>query len=136
MNQPNKYPHTKPNMHLPQTVFNHHALRNNPAVIPIMPHAYICQGVQGPWPRKKFDTIAATAPTMKPDSAPNTMPAIMIINEVGCTLGKPAKGTRPTAAIAASMASNTTSRPATSLHSKRAKNGSIIHAIMMKLNSK
>src|SRR6266550_663852 len=38
---------------------------------PQPPHASICQGVQGPWPRKKFEASAARAPTPKPARAPS-----------------------------------------------------------------
>src|SRR5699024_8038055 len=88
INQPNKYPQTKPKSNLPHICFIHHLFRNNPAVMPIIPQAYICHGVQGPCPKNIFDTIAATAPTINPDSAPKTSPATIITKDVGCTLGK------------------------------------------------
>ena len=37
-----------------------------------IPHAYICQGVQGPCPKKIFDTKAVIAPMTKPFWLPNT----------------------------------------------------------------
>src|SRR5690625_4327559 len=129
INQPNKYPQTKPNKIFPHIFLSHHVFRRSPALIPIIPQAYICHGVHGPCPKKIFDTIAAIAPTMKPDSAPNTNPVTIITNEVGCTLGKAANGTRLTAATAAKIAKMTTSLVEISRISKRAKKGNIVMEI-------
>src|SRR2546425_7255071 len=71
---------------------------------PHPPHASICQGVQTPWPRKKFETNAAVAPTAKPALAPSATPATTVITVTGCTPGIAAKRTRPAAAVAASVA--------------------------------
>src|SRR5699024_5316415 len=98
--------------------------------------AYICHGVQGPCPKNIFDTIAATAPTINPDSAPKTSPATIITKDVGCTLGKGANGTRLTAAIAAKIARITISRLVILPTSNRAKKGIIVRAIRAKLNNK
>ena len=35
------------------------------------PHAAICHGVHGPWPKKKFEVSPATAPTTKPGAPPS-----------------------------------------------------------------
>src|SRR5699024_3443088 len=136
INQPNTYPQIKPNNTLPHNCFIHQRLRNKPAVIPSMPQAYICHGVQGPCPKNILDTIAATAPTIKPDSAPNTKPAIIMTNEVGCTLGNNANGIRLTAAIAANIARMTTSRLDIFRTSNRTKKGIIVMAMIQKLNNK
>lgn len=68
---------------------------------PISPHAYICQGVHIPCPKKKLDTSAASAPTAKPPRLPRTAPAMIQIAVTGLTSGKGANNTRPAAAIAA-----------------------------------
>ena len=38
---------------------------------PTAPQPTICHGVYGPWPKKKFDASAATAPTAKPGAPPS-----------------------------------------------------------------
>src|SRR5881394_2092777 len=73
---------------------------------PQPPHASICQGVQGPCPRKKFDASAASAPTPKPARAPSAAPAATVITVTGWTPGTAAKRTRPAAAAAASVATS------------------------------
>src|SRR5262249_60729032 len=60
----------------------------------------------GPWPRKKFDTRAASAPTPKPARAPSAAPAATATTVTGCTPGIAAKRTRPPAAAAASVATS------------------------------
>src|SRR5512132_2454517 len=85
---------------------------------PQPPQASICHGVQGPCPRKKFDTSAASAPTPKPARAPRAAPAATAITVTGWTPGIAAKRTRPPAAAAASVATSASvllaPRPATS----------------------
>src|SRR5436190_21208872 len=73
---------------------------------PHPPHANICHGVHGPWPRKKFDASAARAPTPKPARAPSAAPAATAITVTGWTPGIAAKRTRPPAAAAASVATS------------------------------
>src|SRR6476620_9633771 len=73
---------------------------------PHAPQASICHGVQGPWPRKKFDASAATAPVAKPARAPSAAPAATVITVTGCTPGTATKSTRPAAATAASVATS------------------------------
>src|SRR5512132_15126 len=73
---------------------------------PQPPQASICHGVQGPCPRKKFDTSAASAPTPKPARAPSAAPAATAITVTGWTPGIAAKRTRPPAAAAASVATS------------------------------
>src|SRR5712691_1534590 len=76
---------------------------------PHAPHASICHGVHEPWPRKKLETNAATAPTAKPLRAPRAIPATTVITVTGCTPGMAANNTRPAAAAAASVAISTSS---------------------------
>src|SRR6185295_13221678 len=76
---------------------------------PHAPQASICQGVQTPWPRKKFETKAAIAPTANPLRAPRAAPATTVITVTGCTPGIAANSTRPAAAAAASVAISATS---------------------------
>src|SRR5512146_2839344 len=76
---------------------------------PQAPHASICQGVHEPWPRKKFETNAATAPTAKPLRAPRATPATTVITVTGCTPGIAANRTRPAAAAAPRVAIRTSS---------------------------
>src|SRR5919199_4060218 len=73
---------------------------------PQPPQASICQGVQGPWPRKKLETSAASAPTPKPARAPSAAPAATATTVTGCTPGIAAKRTRPAAAAAARVATS------------------------------
>ena len=40
-------------------------------ITPVTPQAAICQGVHGPWPKKKFDVSPASAPTAKPGPPPS-----------------------------------------------------------------
>ena len=45
--------------------------RASPAPItPVAPQAAICHGVHGPWPKKKFEVSAASAPTANPGAPP------------------------------------------------------------------
>src|SRR5262245_43283552 len=73
---------------------------------PHAPQASICHGVHGPWPRKKFEASAATAPVAKPARAPSAAPAATVITVTGCTPGTATKSTRPAAATAASVATS------------------------------
>ena len=75
-----------------------------PPRYPTSPHAYICQGVHDPCPKKKFDTRAATAPTTNPERRPRAAPATMAMALTGLTSGIGAKSTRPAAAVAARTA--------------------------------
>src|SRR4051794_9790455 len=70
----------------------------------------ICCGVQIPWPRKKFETNAATAPVATPARNPREAPATTAITVTGCTPGTAAKSTRPAAAAAPSVATIASSR--------------------------
>src|SRR6266508_1711665 len=84
-----------------------------PSSAPIAPQPAqpsICHGVQSPWPRKKFDTKAATAPTAIPARAPRPAPAATQITVTGWTPGMAAKSTRPAAATPPSVATTATSR--------------------------
>src|SRR6187551_2983414 len=76
---------------------------------PQAPQPSICQGVHGPWPRKKFDASAASAPVAKPALAPSAAPAATAITVTGCTPGTAANSTRPAAATAARVATSTIS---------------------------
>src|SRR3954471_960062 len=87
---------------------------------PHPPHASICHGVQGPCPRKKFETRAASAPTPKPARAPSAAPAATATTVTGCTPGIAAKMTRPAAAAAARVATRTSVFPAPRLGSSQA----------------
>src|SRR2546430_36524 len=73
---------------------------------PQPPQANICHGVQGPWPRKKFEASAAKAPTPKPARAPSAAPAATAITVTGCTPGTAANSTRPPAAAAPRVATS------------------------------
>jgi hypothetical protein len=44
---------------------------NTAPATPTAPQPAICQTVQGPWLRKMFETIAVTAPTANPGTAPS-----------------------------------------------------------------
>ena len=46
--------------------------RQQGAEDPTPPHAAICHGVNGPWPKKTLDASAATEPTAKPGAPPST----------------------------------------------------------------
>ena len=87
--------------------------RSRPASRPQPPHASICHGVCGPWPRKKFDAIAASAPTAKPRRGPSATPEAATITVTGWTLGIGAKSTRPAAARPPSVATSVRSRAET-----------------------
>ena len=57
---------------------------------PTAPHAAqpsICCGVQIPWPRKRFETSAASAPAATPAREPSVAPATIAITVTGCTPG-------------------------------------------------
>ena len=83
----------------------------SPAPIsPVAPHAAICHGVHGPWPKKKFDTSPASAPTTKPGPAPSAYPDTSTMSVVGLTFGSAANAIRPSAANAASVATSATIR--------------------------
>ena len=73
----------------------------SPAPYPTRPHAYICHGVHGPCPKKKFDASAANAPTMNPLFLPNTTPAMIATALTGLKSGIGANRIRPAAASAA-----------------------------------
>src|SRR5712691_1577585 len=81
-----------------------------PATTPHPPHASICHGVYGPWPRKTFEASAASAPTAKPRRGPRAAPEATTITVTGCTPGMGAKSTRPAAAMPASVATSARSR--------------------------
>ena len=83
---------------------------STPASRPQPPHASICHGVCGPWPRNMLDAIAASAPTAKPRRGPSATPAAATITVTGCTLGIGAKSTRPAAAMPPSVATSVRSR--------------------------
>lgn len=119
MSHPKKIPEIKPKMHLVMVVRINHVFRHNPAAMPIIPHAYICHGVQGPCPKKRLETNAVSAPTTNPLSAPNAIPVTIITKVDGCTLGIEANGTLLTAATAARTASITSSLPDMLRRSKR-----------------
>ena len=95
--------------------------RNRPASRPQPPHASICHGVCGPWPRKKFDAIAARAPTAKPRRGPSATPEAATITVTGWTLGIGAKSTRPAAARPPRVATSVRSRAETVPPSSHAK---------------
>ena len=83
------------------------------AARPTAPHAAqpsICCGVQIPWPRKRFETKAASAPVATPARRPSDAPATTAITVTGCTPGIAAKSTRPAAAAAPSVATTASSR--------------------------
>ena len=77
---------------------------------PQRPQATICQGVQGPWPKSRFEASAATAPTTKPGAPPSANPAMKMMSVVGLTLGIGAKAIRPIAARPASVATRASIR--------------------------
>src|SRR5919198_6194899 len=76
---------------------------------PQPPHASICHGVQGPWPRTKFEASAAIPPTATPARSPSATPAATVITVTGWTPGTAAKRMRPAAAAPASVATSATS---------------------------
>src|SRR5690348_2756575 len=63
-----------------------------------------------PWPRKRFDTNAASAPVATPARSPSAAPATTAITVTGCTPGIAANSTRPAAAAAPSVATTASSR--------------------------
>src|SRR5262245_15279860 len=77
---------------------------------PQAPQASICQGVQGPWPRKRFETSAAVAPTETPARTPSAAPVATTITVTGCTPGIGANRILPAAAAEPSVAMSATSR--------------------------
>src|SRR3954453_7515736 len=85
-------------------------LANSAPATPTSPHATICHGVHGPWPKKRFDDSAATAPTTNPGAPPSTYPAISTMSVVGLTFGSGANAIRPSAASAASVATSASTR--------------------------
>src|SRR5262245_18560872 len=76
---------------------------------PQAPQPSICHGVHGPWPRKKFDASAASAPVANPALGPSAAPAATVITVTGWTPGMATKRTLPAAATAASVATRTIS---------------------------
>ncbi|MNP36105.1 hypothetical protein D3C76_1294690 [compost metagenome] len=103
-------PYTKnvakpPNIHSESLFFlSRPFLKKMPARKPMMPKQNICQGVQGPCPKKKFETKPATAPTRNPASAPKLTPAMMTIATTGLNCGNIKKAARPATAMAANTA--------------------------------
>ena len=71
-----------------------------PPVAPTRPQASICHGVQGPCPRKPFESSAASPPTAAPARGPSATPAQAVIVVTGWTFGIAANSTRPAAAAA------------------------------------
>ncbi len=62
----------------PQATASETRLRCWPATLartapptPIAPHAHICHGVHGPWPKNTLLASAATAPTANPGAPPS-----------------------------------------------------------------
>lgn len=100
-------------------------LYKTPERNPIIPKANICQGVQGPWPKKKFDTNADIAPVKNPASAPNDMPVIITMAATGLNCGIIAKANLPMAAIADITAIGTISLALGFFLSNNEKNGHI-----------
>src|SRR3954447_24566132 len=88
---------------------------------PTAPHATICHGVHGPWPKNRFDANAATAPTTNPGAPPSTNPAISTMSVVGLTFGSAANAIRPSAASAASVATSASTRVVGGMRSYQAK---------------
>src|SRR3954470_15702651 len=95
------------------TAASDHRLRiTGASSAPTAPHApqpSICCGVQIPWPRKRFDTNAASAPVATPARMPSEAPATIAITVTGCTPGTAAKRTRPAAAAAPTVATTASS---------------------------
>src|SRR6056297_3564693 len=69
--QPNKIPKMNPKI-LKDNFLKDFILAKYELKYPIIPHATICQGVQGPCPKIILDTIAVIEPTIKPVLAPKT----------------------------------------------------------------
>src|SRR6266566_599884 len=107
MNALNASPRTKQNA--ARATRRRRSLGASAPTTPQAPQPSICHGVHVPWPRKKFETNAAKAPTAKPLRAPNAAPAATVITVTGCTPGMAAKRTRPAAAAAPSVAINASS---------------------------
>src|SRR4051794_4431005 len=87
--------------------------RSGASPAPAAPHPAqpsICHGVHSPWPRKRLETNAASAPTAMPARRPSAAPATTQITVTGWTPGTGAKRTRPAAAAPASVATTATSR--------------------------
>src|SRR5262245_23109324 len=80
------------------------AFGSSPPTTPQNPQASICQGVQTPWPRKKFEASAASAPTAKPRRGPRAVPATTATTGTGGAPGTRAKRTRAAAATPAIVA--------------------------------
>src|SRR5919108_6559717 len=87
---------------------------------PQAPQPSICHGVHGPWPSRKFEANAASAPVANPARAPSATPAATTITVTGCTPGTAAKSTRPAAATAARVATRVISRAASGPDSSQA----------------
>src|SRR4029077_20031958 len=82
-------------------------LRSAPSAAPARPtspHAAICHGVYGPWPRTMFDVSIPSAPTENPASGPSEKPTTNVIAVIGLTAGSATHASRPSAATAASVA--------------------------------
>ncbi|AYO29628.1 hypothetical protein D2962_02520 [Biomaibacter acetigenes] len=106
---PKKYPHKKQKTVIPALPMSGNVLFKMAAEAPAIPQASICHIVQGPWPKKKFDTSAAVAPTTKPALQPMTEPATMIIKVAAWMFGSAAKAMRPMAATVPRTAVRATS---------------------------
>jgi len=72
MIHPNRNPHAAQYIARRQRPSSSDLGPSRPATNPASPHASICQIVHGPWPKKMLETSAVVAPTMKPESGPNT----------------------------------------------------------------
>ena len=110
-------------------------LYKSPARNPSTPKANICQGVQGPCPKKKFDTSADTAPVKKPASGPKDIPVIITIAATGLNCGNIAKANLPIAAIADITAIGTISLALGFLLSNKEKNNHIAKIIKYMLTN-
>src|SRR3954453_2880953 len=87
---------------------------------PTLPQAAICHGVHGPWPKNRFDTSAASAPTANPGAPPRAKPENSTMSVVGLTLGTAANAIRPITASAASAPTSASTRALGCLRSYQA----------------
>src|SRR6476646_8611121 len=106
--QSNPNPHATPNAARAKRFRS--TLGIQPAITPTRPHASICHGVHGPWPRNMFEASAAPAPVARPALGPRLMPAIATSIVTGWTFGIAANTSRPAAAAAARAATSASSR--------------------------
>ena len=104
-----------------------------PKAQPQSPKASICHGVQGPWPKMKLLTSAASDPTMNPDEAPRPMPATMTTAAMGLKWGTHRNAAREATARAAITAMTTSSRAEGRRCSKDAKKGAMHHSTIRTL---